>query len=193
MRNLLLMSVAFGLVLAPAAAGETVTRKSLTAPETVQGIRCERVVWQRSDGSLDSCFLAEDQVVDGRSLPAGSRIALDADGRLDFAFLPATTEIDGHECRGGGHDFMTGFHPGGALRLCWLAADEEIQGVPCARSTIPGEIWRGLFGLEKAGVSFHADGKLAGCRLSRDFTHDGRVHEKGSRIDLDAEGKEVPR
>jgi hypothetical protein len=178
---------------APAFSASATTKRSLDAPETIQGVRCARTAWLTADGRLDGCFLAEEQTVDGRSLPAGTRIGLDAEGHLDTAFLPGTTEIDGHMCRGGGHDFMTRFHPGGALRLCWLANDEEIQGVPCGRSTIPGEIWRGLFGGEKAGVSFHPDGKLASCRSSRGFTLAGRSYEKGTRVELDAAGQPLER
>jgi hypothetical protein len=86
---------------------------------------------------------------------------------------------------------MTGFHPGGRLRLCWLEEDETIDDVPCARSTIPGEMWRGILGRDKSGVTFHPDGRLQGCRLSRDLTLAGRRHEAGSRIEFDPAGHAI--
>jgi hypothetical protein len=180
-------------VLGPGAlaeADEHVNKRKLSEPETIDGVRCRDVAWIRDDGTLSGCFLDGEQAVDGRGLPAGTRIALDADGRLDWAFLPETTEVAGHRCRGGGHAFMTGFHPGGGLRLCWLAEDEEIDGVPCSKSTEVGEMWRGVFSRNRhGGVYFHANGRLESCRLSRELTLEDRVYEGGSRIELDAEGR----
>jgi hypothetical protein len=185
--------VAFAIAAAAPAAAvceEGLVRRTLREPETIDGVRCQDYAWVREGGGLDGCFLAGDQTIDGRPLPAGTRVALDREGHLDWVFLPATTEIAGHRCRGGGHDFMTGFHPGGALRLCWLAEDEEIQGIPCSKVTGIGEMWRGLFSRGRhGGVYFHPDGKLASCRLSRDVTLGDSRYEAGSRVEIDGEGR----
>ena len=50
---------------------------------------------------------------------------------------------------------MTGFYPSGKLKYCWLTTDQEVQGVPCARS--------GMF-TGNSGVEFYEDGRLKGCK-----------------------------
>ena len=57
-----------------------------------------------------------------------------------------------------------------------LEKDTEIQGVPCEASVF-------------TEVSFHPDGKLAGCKLSRAFELDGVSLRRGEVIELDREGR----
>ena len=92
-----------------------------------------------------------------------------------------TTDIEGYQCRGHGHDFMTTFHPDGRLKLCWMPENRDIQGVPCAAFSF----WADIFG-NPSGVYFHANGSLAECRLSRDVTVGGVRFRKNDRIVLDA-------
>jgi hypothetical protein len=154
--------------------------RRLRAPESIDGVPCERWAWQAEGGRLEGCFLAESADVRGRQLPAGTRIGLDEQGRLDCVFLPEDTEIDGHVCRGHGHDFQTCFHPNGKLRYCNLAAPETIDGVPCQRSGFFIEVF-----VDRAGVEFHDDGTLRGCLLAGPLELDGQRIERGNRVELD--------
>ncbi len=128
-------------------------------------------------------YLERPETIQGHALPAGTRVALDGAGNLDICFLGRDTELEGHLCRGQGHNYMTGFHPGGRLRLCWLRNPETIGGVPCRRATFLND----AFG-PSVGVAFHPDGSLAGCKLDRDFTVQGRELKSGVRIEFDRNG-----
>ena len=145
----------------------------------LDGIPCAAGVAWTVDGKLEQCTLSTGATVAGAVLPAGSTVHLEPDGALRFVFLPADTEVQGHLCRGHGHDWMTTFHTDGHLKLCWLARPETIDGVPCGQATI----WAELFG-GGAGTTFHPDGSLASCKLAADATVGGRAYEKGDRVDL---------
>jgi site-specific DNA-adenine methylase len=56
--------------------------------------------------------------------------------------------------------------------------------VPCA----PASFWTELFG-GSAAVSFHVNGKLAKCKLSRDAIINGRSFEKGDLVSFDPKGR----
>ena len=62
-----------------------------------------------------------------------------------WCFLQKNTEIQGHLCRGDGHDFMTSFYSNGQLRYCELS--ENI--------TIEGKLYRG-----KNAVRYKPDGTI---------------------------------
>jgi hypothetical protein len=82
---------------------------------------------------------------------------------------------------------MTTFHPDGRLELCWLVEHEEIDGVPCARTTAFREILGAIIGRPDSGVRFHPDGSLESCKLSRDFED----LDAGQRIQRDPLAREV--
>jgi len=115
------------------------------------------------------------------------RFTLNPDGSIHHVFLPGTTMMGEHSCRGGGHDWMTHFHPNGELRLCWLSRDEVIQGVPCSRATFLGE----FFGRKYATTEFRENGALASCVASTDTNVGGQHYEAGDRVKLDPDGKPV--
>ena len=94
--------------------------------------------------------------------------------------------IQGHLCLGTGHGFMTGFHPNGKLKLAWLAEDEIIQGIPCAKY----RFMSGLFGGGERTL-FDENGRLRYCRLSRAITLEGQTLKKGDEVRFDSEGKLV--
>lgn len=48
------------------------------------------------------------------------------------------------------------------LKQCYLARDQEIEGIPCMNGGFFGDGRRG-------GAQFHENGKLASCTLSKDF------------------------
>ena len=125
-------------------------------------------------------LLENSETIQGHALPAGTRIKLDRDGNLDICFLGRDTKLEGHICRGADHNYMTGFHPNGRLRLCWLKEAEMIQGVPCRWATFSKNVFD-----PTVGVYVHPDGSLAGCKLDRDFTMEGRMFKSGQTIELD--------
>ena len=127
--------------------------------------------------------LVRSETIQGHALPAGTRIEFDRDGNMDICFLGRDTKLAGHLCRGGGHSYMTLFHPNGRLRLCWLKEAEMIRNIPCRRATFFNDV----FG-PTVGVQFHPDGSLAGCKLDRDFTVEGRMFQSGQRIEFDRTG-----
>jgi hypothetical protein len=173
---------------ATAAERATSERFRLTRPTEIDGVPCAAgYVWRFADGRLAQCTLERAATVRNMRLPQGSVVAFKRDGANAFVFLPGPTAIEGHTCRGHGHDVQTVFHSNGRLALCWLEQDEMIQDVPCARTTFLGEV----FG-PPSGVTFAADGMLTGCRLSRTLTDDGRVFAKGSRVGYAPDGSLQP-
>ncbi len=190
----------------------------LVAPARIEGIPCG-VGWvaKHPGGTLRSCTLASDVVVQGLELPAGSKVDLlpsgrltdfrlgreatianarlpagatagvTPDGRIRYVFLPHDMEIQGHFCRGGGHDWMTTFHPDGSLDLCWLAQDEAIRGIPCVKTTFVGELTGGT-----ARTRLRPDGTLASCRLSRAVMIAGQSFREGERVAVGSDGTIAP-
>jgi len=84
--------------------------------------------------------------------------------------------------RGERTKYQACFHPNGWLRFGNLKEPTIIQGVPCEKST--RKIW-----LTKgpSGIYFHDNGRLKGCRLSRDV----QSFKKHKRIEIDREGNVV--
>jgi len=164
-------------------------RSKLRAPQEIEGIPCgPGYVWHFPDGRLHSCRLDRDATVRGADLPKGSTVAFRPDGTHAYVFLPRTTTIEGYECRGSGHNFMTVFHPDGRLKLCWMPKNRTVHGVPCAGFSVWADILTG----NPSGVYLHPNGRLADCRLSADVTVDGKLFSRGKRIFLDEEGHPVP-
>lgn len=163
-------------------------RFMLKTPEAIEGVPCAAgYLWRFPDGRLHRCTLDRDAVVRGASLPRGSAVAFNEDGNHAYVFLPRTTTIEGYECKGSGHNFMTTFHPDGRLKLCWLEEDRDVQGIPCAGFSV----WSDVFGKNPSGVYLHPDGKLAECRVTRDIEIGGRHYAKNDRIFLDEAGQPI--
>jgi hypothetical protein len=178
---------------APAGAQEAqpkVVRTKPAEPVDVDGVPCAAgyVFREEATGRLRQCTLARDAVVRNADLRKGTTVALNADGAIRHVFLPGTTMVGGHSCRGQGHGWMTHFHPDGQLRLCWLSRDEVIQGVPCSRATFLGE----FFGRKYATTEFHENGALASCVASASTKIGGQPYAVGARVTLDPEGTPVP-
>lgn len=159
----------------------------LASPERIDGVPCDagEIGIFADSARLESCRLASEATVRGARLPAGTFVAFEPSGAIRFAFLPDTDPlVGGHACRGtSGHDWMTTFHPDGTLNLCWLARDEEIDGVPCARATFWKEVRGG------AATRFRPDGRLASCRLSRDVTIGGQSYHSGEHVTVSDTGE----
>src|SRR5208282_1130985 len=117
---------------------------------------------------------------------AGSWITLTSDGKPQFAFLRHGTRIGPALCMGsamGREGISTAFYPSGKLKECYLAADQEIQGVPCVHGGFSSELFGG-----DASTRFYERGGLRSCRLSRAATVDGRQFARGTRVELDEAG-----
>jgi hypothetical protein len=166
-----------------------IVRSKPAQPVEVDGVPCAAgyVFREEGTGRLHQCRLDRDAVVRNADLRKGTTVALNPDGAIRYVFLPGTTMVGEHSCRGGGHDWMTHFHTNGELRLCWLSRDEVVQGVPCSRATFFGE----FFGRKYATTEFHENGALAGCLASSATAVGGRNYEAGERVRLDQEGKPV--
>jgi hypothetical protein len=164
-----------------------IVRSKPAQPVEIDGVPCAAGYVFREEGSgrLHQCRLDRDAVVRNAELKKGTTVALNPDGSIRYVFLPGTTMVGEHSCRGGGHDWMTHFHPNGELRLCWLSRDEVIQGVPCSRATFWGE----FFGRKYATTEFHDNGALSSCVVSAATDVGGRHYEAGDRVKLDRDGK----
>jgi hypothetical protein len=134
-------------------------------------------------GQLSGFRLGREAEIGNARLPAGATIGVRPDGQVGHVFLPYDMEIQGHLCLGRGHDWMTTFHPNGKLELAWLAHEEVIQSVPCAKASFWGELHGG------AGVNFWPDGSLRHCRAAHRATIQGVTFGAGDQIWLDAQGR----
>jgi len=176
----------------PAGAQEArpkVVRSKPAQPVEIDGVPCAAgyVFREEGTGRLHQCRLDRDAVVRNADLKKGTTVALNPDGSIRYVFLPGTTMVGEHSCRGGGHDWMTHFHPNGELRLCWLSRDEVVQGVPCARATFWGEFLGGKY----ATTEFHDNGSLASCVASAAADIGSRHYAAGDRVTLDPDGQPV--
>jgi hypothetical protein len=164
-----------------------IVRSKPSTPVEIDGVPCAAgyVFREEGTGRLHQCRLDQDAVVRHAELKKGTTVALNPDGSIRYVFLPGTTMVGEHSCRGAGHGWMTHFHPNGELRLCWLSRDEVIQGVPCSRATFWGE----FFGGKYATTEFHDNGSLSSCVASAATDVGGRHYAAGDRVKLDQDGK----
>ena len=103
-------------------------------------------------------------------------------------FLTENLKVQGVYCRGDKkHGYQTVFYPDGKLKLCWLAKDQIIHGIPCKKTTFWGEVFRYFKG--SARVEFYRNGKLKRCKLAKDFVIDGKTYKKGDILFFDKHGK----
>jgi len=148
-------------------------RKHLDQATEIQGYRCAKgYAWFHSDGRLDSCTLDAQTAFGDALAPAGSWIRLTADGKPLYLGLARNTRILDFVCQGGGalgpqEGFTTVFYPSGWLKLCWLAGDQDVQGVPCRGAG--GFFTAVTHGGRNPSAQFNEDGTLERCTLSKDF------------------------
>ena len=132
-------------------------------PTLLVGIPCKKEALLYPDGHLEGCLLARDADVNGHVFPEDSWPYFDPPGVLKCVFLAHDYKVQGYPLRGEGHNYQTCFHPNGWLAFGNLSEPTEIQGVPCGISTFWKWILKG-----PSGISFHDNGRLKGCRLSKD-------------------------
>lgn len=153
------------------------------------GLPCTDVMYY-DNGSLEFCRLAREATVSGQVLPVATGLHFTPDGVFDWCFLPKDTEIQGIVTRGHGHDFMTEFHPNGKLRRAYLANDQLIQGIPCARFRFWSAIFWPIHG-RKGGTDFYDNGQLGYCELSEAIEIDGIRFKQHAPVRFDRDGKLV--
>jgi hypothetical protein len=147
-----------------------VTRKTLDAPIEIQGYPCAKgYAFFYSDGRLNQCSVSRETAFGEVRVPSGSLINLRLDGKPQYAMLSHNANILSYRCRGGswlgpGEGAMTAFYPSGKLKECFLAGDQDIQGVPCMGGSFFADVFGG-----GSGTFFYESGKLRSCKLSKDF------------------------
>jgi hypothetical protein len=162
-----------------AAAQPQPARKSLDKPTTIQGYPCARgIAWFFPGGQLEKCTVTRDVPFGEITVPAGSYITLTEDGKPNFVQMPHDAPVLGMQCQGGGwlgtgEASVVAFYPSGKLKVCYLARDQLVQGVPCDH----GGFFATLSGPDP-GVLFYESGKLRQCRLTADYGG----HHKGELI-----------
>lgn len=162
-----------------------VSRQTLDAPRTIEGYPCDRgYAWFFDDGRLSSCKVSVETGFGELRVPKASMIHLTPAGKPLFVFLGRDSIVRGMTCRGGGHSYMTAMYPSGKLRVCWLAGDQEVAGVPCGGASFFTDVFGG-----GAGTVFHENGRLKTCRLSKDQTVQGRRFASGDHPVFDENGK----
>jgi len=149
-------------------------RTKFSQPTEIQGYPCaEGYAWLYSDGKLESCAVSREFALGEAMLPSGSILHLLLDGRPKFAVLQHNSVVAGVKCGGGNwllgpsEGAATGFYPNGKLKICFLAGDQSVQGVPCMTAGFIG-----LFGdgaRRDGGAKFYESGKLESCTLAKDF------------------------
>jgi hypothetical protein len=169
----LLIVFVYGLAgFASTGRGPQSTRKTRDNPTEIPGYNCAKgSAWFYDDGRLERCTVARDTTFGAAQVPAGSIIVLDPDGNPKFALLSRNWPILGSMCRGGGwlgpsEGPDTAFYPNGKPRACWLAGDQDVQGVPCMDS---GGFFAAVSGHGNRDVEFYDSGRLKSCTLAKDF------------------------
>jgi len=186
MRQIVVLLVC-GLCLASSARSDDkrahTERRRLDKATDIQGYPCKPgYAWFYDGGSLSSCQVAHEVAFGEGTASAGSWITVLPTGEPDFAFLRDDTRIGAVTCRGsamGREGISTSFYPSGRLKACFLAADQEIQGVPCEHDGFVSEVFHG-----DSVVEFYENGDLHSCRLSKAAIVRGKTFDKGERVHL---------
>jgi ABC-type nickel/cobalt efflux system permease component RcnA len=175
----LLTFVAAWLGVAQTAQSRTATHRiKLRQTTEIQGYSCDKgYTWLYADGKLNECWVSQETQYGDALIPRGSVIYLTPDGRTEIAMLQHNTEIADVKCSGGNwllgpsEGAMTSFYPSGKLKLCYLAGDQMVQGVPCRHEE---SILGVAYGIavkhpNDPDIEFYESGKLKSCTLTKDF------------------------
>ena len=157
-----------------AQSGSAAQRTKLQQDTEIHGYLCAKgYAMVYPSGHLASCSVSRETVFGEALIPAGSIIDLDWTGKPKGAMMAHNTVIAGVKCGGGNwllgpsEGAATGFYPNGKLKICFLAGDQSVQGVPCMTAGFIG-----LFGdgaRRDGGAKFYESGKLESCTLGKDF------------------------
>lgn len=153
-----------------AAAQPHTFRKTLDHPTQIQGYPCDKgYAWFYRNGKLQHCAITRDIPFGEIAIPAGSWIALTEDGSPWGVQMSHDAPILGLVCQGGsvlgsGEGPQVALYPNGKLKLCSLAHDQLVQGIPCAHGGIVASI-----SSIDPGVYLYESGKLKSCKLAADY------------------------
>lgn len=123
-----------------------------------------------------------------------SSITIAAVGMVFLAHAVACRAIDQSICTPG----EISYYPGGQLKSCTLKDDVIIGGVKCKQyapvnlyqtGTLQSCVTSDYFNYEYSRVSFHANGKLDTCILSKSLAMDGKSCAPFEAISLFENGK----
>jgi hypothetical protein len=164
--------------------GREITNCRLRGPTEFQGRWCD-VGDTRfdQDWNLVACHLERDYTVGELTAPAGAWVHFYPEGQPESMALPGDMMFQGLLLKSGKKDWRQHFYEDGTLSKCYLARNEEIQGVPCVKASIRGTLGGRTF------VRFQEDGKLESCKLAAPLTIQGHEFKKGDRIAFGREGK----
>ena len=133
------------------------------------------------NGLLKHCQLEEDFEFHGLVIPSKSILFFHREGWLAQCYFHRNLEVNCCPCNGGfGKHITTRFHPNGSLASCFLTRKTMIQGYPCKKTHQQSNPTR-----------FHPGGELHRFTLSTEFTIEGTIYPRGTRITLDEQGKLV--
>ena len=169
--------------------GGKLVRRRLSTPAEIQGYPyAAGYTWFFADGKLRECAVSRQIRFGEITIPEKSWINLRHDGDSDFVFLAHDTSVSGYRCKGGGplgpmEGASTALYPGGKLKVCWLATDTVVGGVPCAHASMLADAFGG-----GSATEFHENGRLKSCKLSRDFRLAGYAFHSGEHVQLDEYG-----
>lgn len=175
----LLVGVGYGVTQTGNSQSRPVTHRTKLKQDTeIQGYPCAKgYTWFYADGKLSECAVSQETQYGDALIPRGSVIYLTPDGRTEIAMLQHNTEIADVKCSGGNwllgpsEGAMTSFYPSGKLKLCYLAGDQMVQGVPCRHEE---SILGVAYGIavkhpNDPDIEFYESGKLESCTLAKDF------------------------
>jgi hypothetical protein len=145
-------------------------RKKLDQPTEIQGYPCAKgYAWFYHGGQLQKCTVTREMPFGEITIPAGSWITLLPDGNPWGVQMSHDAPMLGMVCEGGsflgtGEASDVGVYPSGKLKVCYLASDQLVQGVPCAH----GGFFASMSSVHP-NVNFYESGKLKSCKLAKDY------------------------
>jgi len=185
-------TIVFALLLVIGGSEKHTRARKVNLPEgevvEVDGVPCTGGVEYYENGNLMHCSLARDDTLSGQPLAAGTGVHFTEEGVFEWCFFRENTLVQGYLVRGQGHGFMTRFHPNGKVRTTYLAEDQVIQGIPCAKFRFLSAVFNG-FHNKHGNTSFHENGQLSYCELSENFTIEGQRFRRADAVRFDRTGK----
>jgi len=125
----------------------------LRIPTVVQGYPCQCWLRFYPSGRLKELRLSESKRIQGIEIPRKSVVFFRSDGLLDHCWLRKDLTIQGIPCNGGFMKADTGFHRNGKLAYCGLSKSTDIQGIPCKASPFTNVVFHPSGKLKKCTLS----------------------------------------
>ena len=149
----------------------------LKQPLDIQSWPCKKgKIRYYENGKLFSFSLDRDHLLQGDSIPRGSRITLFRNGNPKFIGLSAPSRIQAHRVAGGRFfsSRLTTFYRDGSLKSFRPAGNIRVEEVPCS---------------EHRDIELYPDGQLMVCRLHEDYSSYSDLFPAGSMLLFDEKRK----